>query len=835
MSRMLEALRRLEAAELLVGPPAPAVEKVESDEANESVVDTLDVPATTEDEVKSAVPDAEVATPLVTSPSSRIAHDQVPFEPAFSPLDSWEDDADSYASAGYDDDWDEPAAGDTPAATAEEPTLAESLASEVLAKIERAKQLAVAAAQEEPHVASDDSPVATGGSPAASSFLASAGEPPAPREPTGLCPQCLEQLVDLRDERPYTPVADETDANVVADPHADVEPTEHDEVSTPDEANESHESTAHETVGGDDERVEAKVTQSMPEGAQWWVDANETIDDPADPADSQSQSPTGVASHSPASQSPIEVASHKFEWEDLFPDVALHEKEAETEPAASDEDLESATRVTEPFTPPVVDSPDSLQIESESIPNAANEVDVDVEAVDVGAELNLADDVEMTDALDSSAGDEATDEQEAFEGADTQVVPSTEYSIPSTNVKLDVEPSDKSAEQSAEPPVELPAEISTPYSVLSTDIEAERIDSKPDLEPAPEALEQSAVLSDEIEATSYGSDEAPAETSIGEDSVVGEDSSAVPSTEYPGLNADLEAERNDSEPDVEPTAEAPEQSTLLSDEIEAAPHESGESPVESIAGEDTDVKEEPSLESSTQYSVLSTDESELPTEVESEDSARALDIPATSGAERAALADLGDPLLAKQITDLGQRVMSDLGVTTHPSAALVGAEHQPHVTDVALRTAMSLALAGRQVLLVDAALADKHLTSGLGLSAEFGLSETLKGRVPWQQAVRATATPGLCVLPAGRITPPTLFDGDKRLASLLKELSSQWELVLLDAGSCHDSTAPPVIKSARNVYLLVRMGETETEAAAAAIATIEKTGAKLRGAVATNA
>ncbi len=706
------------------------VESYELDEPSEKVVDSLDAQTVADDEVDSAVPEAELAT----SPSSRTAHDELPFEPVFSPLDCWQDDADAYDSAGYvnyDDDWDE--AADTTAAAAKEPTLAESLAREVLARIEKAKQLAdeAAAVTAGSPVAAAGSPVATGGSPVASPDFASAGEPPAPRAPTGPCPQCLVKLVDLRDEPLVAPVVDETEVDVVDDALDEAESVEYEE-STPEQV---------VWLDGDEKETES-----------------ETVDDTADLVDSQLQSPTGVASHSPPAV---------FEWEDLFPEVSLNEKEIALKPAAPDEGIASTSRLTEPLAPPVVDSPEWPETEAE--------------------------------------------------------------------------PSD----ESTEPPVESSAERSTQYSVLSTDIESEGLESEPDLEPATEAAEQSTVLSDKTEAVPRESDELPVETSIGEEPVVEEEPTSAPSTESSALNTDVEldVEPSDepsdelSEPPVESPAELSTQYAVLSAEVEAEQLES-----EPDAESATDSPELPS--NSSDEVGEGPRESEPGVEVESheldsaskpEEIAPAIDIPAASGAERAAWADLGDPLLAKQFTELGQRVMSDLGVTTHPSAALAGAEHQPHVTDVALRTALSLALAGRQVLLVDAALADKHLTSGLGLSAEFGLSETLKGRIPWQQAVRATATPGLCVLPAGRITPPTLASGDKRLASLLKELSSQWELVLLDTGSCHDSTAAPVIKSARNVYLLFRLGETQTEAAAAAIATIEKTGAKLRGAVATNA
>jgi tyrosine-protein kinase Etk/Wzc len=197
--------------------------------------------------------------------------------------------------------------------------------------------------------------------------------------------------------------------------------------------------------------------------------------------------------------------------------------------------------------------------------------------------------------------------------------------------------------------------------------------------------------------------------------------------------------------------------------------------------------------------------------------------------------DLEDPTLRAQYEQLAQRIARELSATTKTCAALISVEHQPHVSDVALRTAMLLCGGGKHVLLVDAALGDKQLTSGLNLTMEFGLSEVLKGRVPWQQAVRATATAGLCVLPAGRLVPPRLAEDDERLSDLLKELTSQWDFVLLDGGSLAESSARYAAAAARNVYLVVRLGETDADAAQEAAKSLAAPEFAFRGCVVTNA
>lgn len=209
--------------------------------------------------------------------------------------------------------------------------------------------------------------------------------------------------------------------------------------------------------------------------------------------------------------------------------------------------------------------------------------------------------------------------------------------------------------------------------------------------------------------------------------------------------------------------------------------------------------------------------------------------PSPSPAELAAMLDLSDAALAAQYSQLGQRIVADLTSTTKTCAALLSIEHQPHVTDVTLRTAMAICQTGKQVLVIDAALTDKQLTNGLAMPVEFGLAEVLKGRVPWQQAVRATATPGLCVLPAGRLPPPRLADDDHRLKDVLKELTSQWDLVLLDGGSLAEASARYVAAAVRNVYLVVRLGETDADAASRAAQRLDSPDIAMRGCIVTNA
>lgn len=290
--------------------------------------------------------------------------------------------------------------------------------------------------------------------------------------------------------------------------------------------------------------------------------------------------------------------------------------------------------------------------------------------------------------------------------------------------------------------------------------------------------------------------------------------------ETPPVEEDAQPVADEAPPDEQEAQPGAEEAQPAAEEAEPVAEEENEI---ATVDEDTAVPDRPA-------------EGEAAAEEKADRLETSEDAPRPSPAEQSALADLANQQLAGEMTALGERLLSDLSAATSKAAVLIGAEYQPHVGDIALRTATALCRDGRRhVLLIDAALADKHLTAGLGMSLESGLAEVLKGRVSWQKAVRATATRGLCVLPAGRLAPPRLVATDNRLKELLRELSGQWDLVLIDAGCASDPSAANVMSAARGVYLVVRLGETDEQAAVAAIDSIRACSADFGGCVVTNA
>lgn len=135
-------------------------------------------------------------------------------------------------------------------------------------------------------------------------------------------------------------------------------------------------------------------------------------------------------------------------------------------------------------------------------------------------------------------------------------------------------------------------------------------------------------------------------------------------------------------------------------------------------------------------------------------------------------------------------------------------------TTVSANFAISLAMLGHRVLLVDADLRRPSLHRLFGLPARPGLVEQLEGSEPWRQSMLRDVSPGLDLLPAGRdgISPSDLLSGGA-LQRWLGEAAAAYDFVILDAPALH-ITAPDariLSHAAEGVLLVVRSGSTSRE------------------------
>lgn len=100
-------------------------------------------------------------------------------------------------------------------------------------------------------------------------------------------------------------------------------------------------------------------------------------------------------------------------------------------------------------------------------------------------------------------------------------------------------------------------------------------------------------------------------------------------------------------------------------------------------------------------------------------------------------------------------------------------------TTISVAVAQVFAESGRKTILVDADLRRPGVSKALGIDGSIGLSEVLSHQVPLADAIRATGSSGLLVLPAGRTPPnPSEMLGSAALKSLIAELSRDYFVVV---------------------------------------------------------
>ncbi|MDY3558303.1 polysaccharide biosynthesis tyrosine autokinase [Gemmata sp. JC673] len=131
-------------------------------------------------------------------------------------------------------------------------------------------------------------------------------------------------------------------------------------------------------------------------------------------------------------------------------------------------------------------------------------------------------------------------------------------------------------------------------------------------------------------------------------------------------------------------------------------------------------------------------------------------------------------------------VRTALFFSTHGERHKVIQVTSPHMGDgkttLIINLAVSIAQAGRKVLLLDADLRRPRVHRAFGLTSRVGLAEVLTGAAELDEAVQVTAIPNLSVLPCGRrpgnpaelLTSPAFED-------VLDDLRAAYDYVLVDS------------------------------------------------------
>ena len=154
-------------------------------------------------------------------------------------------------------------------------------------------------------------------------------------------------------------------------------------------------------------------------------------------------------------------------------------------------------------------------------------------------------------------------------------------------------------------------------------------------------------------------------------------------------------------------------------------------------------------------------------------------------------------------------------------------------TMIAANLAAAFALAGQRVLLVDADLRRPRVHQIFGTEQDPGLSNVLVGQKLVSDCIKPTRVEGLSTLAAGRTPPnPAELLGSKRFKDILKMLSDQFDLVVVDTPPVMAVADPSVVTSLTSgVVFVVGAEMTGRHTARAAIEQLQRGQGRILGAI----
>jgi Mrp family chromosome partitioning ATPase len=194
---------------------------------------------------------------------------------------------------------------------------------------------------------------------------------------------------------------------------------------------------------------------------------------------------------------------------------------------------------------------------------------------------------------------------------------------------------------------------------------------------------------------------------------------------------------------------------------------------------------------------------------------------------------LGDPVRARPLVDLAERLHRDADQTVSKTLLVVGVGPGSSTHETLLYTAAILAERMGRVLLMDADLARRPLSEGLEFGHETGLSELLGNRETPRERCRPCALAGLSLLPAGLLRNVDLATAGPRAEEVLRQLAAEFSLVLIDGGRSGDLAATTLARLADATYFVVQLGTVEASQAQAALRDFRAAGARVLGCIAT--
>lgn len=157
-------------------------------------------------------------------------------------------------------------------------------------------------------------------------------------------------------------------------------------------------------------------------------------------------------------------------------------------------------------------------------------------------------------------------------------------------------------------------------------------------------------------------------------------------------------------------------------------------------------------------------------------------------------------------------------------------------TTTTINTAISLAQLNASVLIIDADLRRPSAHKMFGIQSNRGLSTYLSRDVDLQGLIQKLEIPNLSLLPCGAIPPnPAELISSAKMKSMLKELSAQYDHILIDSPPLMNVTDPVILSTlVDGVILVVHGGKSNRHVIQRTRRELMNVGAKIFGVVLNN-
>jgi capsular exopolysaccharide synthesis family protein len=154
-------------------------------------------------------------------------------------------------------------------------------------------------------------------------------------------------------------------------------------------------------------------------------------------------------------------------------------------------------------------------------------------------------------------------------------------------------------------------------------------------------------------------------------------------------------------------------------------------------------------------------------------------------------------------------------------------------TTISTNLSVTFAQQGLRVLLIDCDLRRPRVHQVFGMPRSPGLTELVMEYNTVEEAIVPTPVNGLFMLPAGGLPPnPAELLGGLRMRGLLEALAKDFDLVVLDSPPVLAASDSAILGAmADGVLMVVRAGQTDRDAARAALKQLATVGARVVGAV----